>query len=77
MRTLRCGHAGRDALRRKEDAERPERHDDAERRTIANTPFPVQSTRNEKVSGLSTLVPRPCATTITISRDARSLRRYS
>ncbi|PBP35406.1 hypothetical protein CCL14_21175, partial [Pseudomonas syringae] len=28
------GNAGLDALRRKEDAERPERHDDAERRTI-------------------------------------------
>ncbi len=32
--TLQRGNAGRDALRRKEDAERPERHDDAERRTI-------------------------------------------
>ncbi|MCF5216661.1 DUF1534 domain-containing protein [Pseudomonas syringae] len=32
--TLQRGNAVRDALRRKEDAERPERHDDAERRTI-------------------------------------------
>ncbi|QED84054.1 DUF1534 domain-containing protein [Pseudomonas amygdali pv. tabaci str. ATCC 11528] len=35
FRTLQRGNAGRDALRRKEDAERPERHDDAERRTTA------------------------------------------
>ncbi|MCF5474803.1 DUF1534 domain-containing protein [Pseudomonas syringae] len=34
FRTLQRGNAGRDALRRKEDAERPERHADAERRTI-------------------------------------------
>ncbi|MEX5570469.1 hypothetical protein Q1J55_21925, partial [Pseudomonas syringae] len=31
---LQRGNAVLDALRRKEDAERPERHDDAERRTI-------------------------------------------
>ncbi|MCF5466952.1 DUF1534 domain-containing protein [Pseudomonas syringae] len=34
FRTLQRGNAGRDALRRKEDAKRPERHADAERRTI-------------------------------------------
>ncbi|MQQ35206.1 DUF1534 domain-containing protein [Pseudomonas sp. SZ57] len=32
--TLQRGNAVRDALRRQEYAERPERHDDAERRTI-------------------------------------------
>ncbi|MCF8983730.1 DUF1534 domain-containing protein [Pseudomonas syringae] len=32
--TLQRGNAVLDALRRQEDAERPERHDDAERRTI-------------------------------------------
>ncbi|POD74059.1 hypothetical protein BKM17_18720 [Pseudomonas syringae group genomosp. 3] len=31
---LQRGNAGLDALRRQEDAERPERHNDAERRTI-------------------------------------------
>ncbi|PYD13753.1 hypothetical protein DND47_19280 [Pseudomonas syringae pv. syringae] len=36
--TLQRGNTGRDALRRKEDAERPERHDDAERRTIVELP---------------------------------------
>ncbi|MCF5732624.1 hypothetical protein GIV17_00085 [Pseudomonas syringae] len=36
--TLQRGNAGRDALRRREDAERPERHDDAERRTITSCP---------------------------------------
>ncbi|NVL25568.1 DUF1534 domain-containing protein, partial [Pseudomonas syringae pv. actinidiae] len=34
FRTLQRGNAFRDALRRKKDAERPERHVDAERRTI-------------------------------------------
>ncbi|MCF4987136.1 DUF1534 domain-containing protein [Pseudomonas syringae] len=36
--TLQRGNAVRDALRRQEDAERPERHDDAERRTIVELP---------------------------------------
>ncbi|MCF5197844.1 DUF1534 domain-containing protein [Pseudomonas syringae] len=36
--TLQRGNAVLDALRRKEDAERPERHDDAERRTIVELP---------------------------------------
>ncbi|MCF5649662.1 DUF1534 domain-containing protein [Pseudomonas syringae] len=31
--TLQRGNAVHDALRRQEDAERPERHDDTERRT--------------------------------------------
>ncbi|MCF5292621.1 DUF1534 domain-containing protein [Pseudomonas syringae] len=36
--TLQRGNAVHDALRRQEDAERPERHDDAERRTIVELP---------------------------------------
>ncbi|MCF5609558.1 DUF1534 domain-containing protein [Pseudomonas syringae] len=38
--TLQRGKAVLDALRRKEDAERPERHADAERRTIVEIAAP-------------------------------------
>ncbi|MCF5225738.1 DUF1534 domain-containing protein [Pseudomonas syringae] len=37
FRTLQRRNAVRDALRRKEDAERPERHGDALRRTIGQS----------------------------------------
>ncbi|AQL39053.1 hypothetical protein JN853_23345 [Pseudomonas syringae pv. actinidiae ICMP 9853] len=39
FRTLQRGNAVHDALRRQEDAERPERHADAERRTILRSSF--------------------------------------
>ncbi len=37
------GNAALDALRREEDAERPERHDDAERRTIVEISISTQN----------------------------------
>ncbi|MCF5182928.1 DUF1534 domain-containing protein [Pseudomonas syringae] len=43
--TLQRGNAVHDALRRQEDAERPERHDDAERRTIVELPTQRFSTK--------------------------------
>ncbi|MCF5652691.1 DUF1534 domain-containing protein, partial [Pseudomonas syringae] len=54
--TLQRGNAGRDALRRREDAERPERHDDAERRTITSCPRrPTQSFSTELRLSFGTL----------------------
>ncbi|MCF5032648.1 DUF1534 domain-containing protein [Pseudomonas syringae] len=43
--TLQRGNTVHDALRRQEDAERPERHDDAERRTIVELPTQSFSTK--------------------------------
>nr|QVX09960.1 DUF1534 domain-containing protein [Pseudomonas congelans] len=67
--TLQRGNAVHDALRRQEDAERPERHDDAERRTIVD---PSGRTDTEPQHEVEIIVPHAPAWECSSRRSASS-----
>ncbi|QVX18038.1 DUF1534 domain-containing protein [Pseudomonas congelans] len=67
--TLQRGNAVRDALRRQEDAKRPERHDDAERRTIVD---PSGRTDAEPQHEVEIIVPHAPAWECSSRRSASS-----
>ncbi|QHF00109.1 DUF1534 domain-containing protein [Pseudomonas syringae pv. maculicola str. ES4326] len=74
FRTLQLGNAVRDALRRKEDAERPERHADAERRTIVAFDTRRVALRRTTVAVLRPAPPPPALPTTAENAAGRSRR---